>query len=150
VSSTPILLQTAKVFTRCAEHSSIPLIPRLWCPPSPPNGFVGKRSFYLQKNPVWKTGKIRSWQGDWGQVNWARKSESIRITLSDLDPQQVIIRETGHFQPCFPPSRPVNSPVFTSKILDAPSRLRLIRKQKLSVPEHFYCQPRNKPLLRVW
>jgi hypothetical protein len=45
----------------------------------------------------------------------ARKSESIRITLSDLDPQQVVSRATGHFQPCFPASRPVSRPVFASK-----------------------------------
>jgi hypothetical protein len=44
----------------------------------------------------------------------ARKSESIRITLSDLDPQQVASRATGHFQPCFPTRRPVTRPVFTS------------------------------------
>ncbi len=35
--------------------------------------------------------------------------------MSDLDPQQVISRATGHFQPCFPASRPVNRPVFASK-----------------------------------
>jgi hypothetical protein len=33
--------------------------------------------------------------------------ESIRITLSDLDPQQVARRATGHFQPRFPSSRSV-------------------------------------------
>jgi hypothetical protein len=32
-----------------------------------------------------------------------------------LDPQQVISRATGHFQPCFPASRPVSRPVFASK-----------------------------------
>jgi hypothetical protein len=32
-----------------------------------------------------------------------------------LDPQQVISRATGHFQPCFPASRPVIRPVFASK-----------------------------------
>jgi hypothetical protein len=47
--------------------------------------------------------------------DWGPKSDSIRITLSDLDPQQVDIRETGHFQPCFPASRSVRRPVFTSK-----------------------------------
>jgi hypothetical protein len=47
----------------------------------------------------------------------ARKSESIRITLSDLDLQQVASRATGHFQPCYPASRPVSRPVFTSKLL---------------------------------
>jgi hypothetical protein len=35
--------------------------------------------------------------------------------LSDLDPQQVASRATGHFQPCFPASRTVNRPVFASK-----------------------------------
>jgi hypothetical protein len=33
-----------------------------------------------------------------------------------LDPQQVISRATGHFQPCFPASRPVSRPVFASKL----------------------------------
>ncbi len=47
---------------------------------------------------------------------YARKSESIRITLSDLDQQQVVSRSTGHFQPCFPPRRTVSSPVFPSKL----------------------------------
>ncbi len=32
-----------------------------------------------------------------------------------LDPQQVTNRATGHFQPCFPASRPVSRPVFASK-----------------------------------
>jgi hypothetical protein len=35
--------------------------------------------------------------------------------LSDLDPQQVASRATGHFQPCFPARRPVSRPVFASK-----------------------------------
>ncbi len=50
--------------------------------------------------------------------NNALLSESIRITLSDLDPQQVARRVTGHFQPCFPVNRPVNRPVFPSKDQD--------------------------------
>jgi hypothetical protein len=32
-----------------------------------------------------------------------------------LDPQQVARRATGHFQPCFPVTRPVSRPVFPSK-----------------------------------
>ena len=60
----------------------------------------------------------------WGQLQCDKgiqervisKTESIRITLSDLDPQQVAIRETGHFQPCFPDSSPVSRPVFPSKV----------------------------------
>jgi hypothetical protein len=39
-----------------------------------------------------------------------------RITLSDLDPQQVDIRVTGHFQSCFPSRRPVRRPVFPFKV----------------------------------
>jgi hypothetical protein len=31
------------------------------------------------------------------RTGYTRKSESIRITLSDLNPQQVARRETGHF-----------------------------------------------------
>ncbi len=46
----------------------------------------------------------------------ARKSESIRITLSDLDPQQVSRRATGHFHPCFPVNRPVRRSVFSSNL----------------------------------
>jgi hypothetical protein len=45
------------------------------------------------------------------------KFESIRITLSDLDPEQVCDRATGHFQPCIPVNSPVNRPVFASKSL---------------------------------
>ncbi len=37
--------------------------------------------------------------------------------MSDLDPQQVARRATGHFQPCFPSSRSVNKTVFASKVL---------------------------------
>jgi hypothetical protein len=37
------------------------------------------------------------------------------MTLSDLDPQLVTNRETGYFQSCFPPRRPVRRPVFPSK-----------------------------------
>ncbi len=36
--------------------------------------------------------------------------------MSDLDPQQVPSRATGHFQPCFPTSRPVSRSVFVSKL----------------------------------
>ena len=46
--------------------------------------------------------------------DWGPKSESIRITLSDLDPQQVDIRETGHFQTCFPGNRSVSRSDFPS------------------------------------
>ncbi len=35
--------------------------------------------------------------------------------MSDLDPQQVASRATGHFHPCFPANRPVSRPVFPSK-----------------------------------
>jgi hypothetical protein len=35
--------------------------------------------------------------------------------LSDLDPQQVTNRVTGHFQSCFPVIRSVTRPVFESK-----------------------------------
>ncbi len=35
--------------------------------------------------------------------------------MSDLDPQQVSSRATGHFQSCFPPRRPVSRPVFAFK-----------------------------------
>ncbi len=48
------------------------------------------------------------------------KSESIRITLSDLDPQQVDRRGKRHFQPCFPPSRSVNRPVFLLGFRETP------------------------------
>jgi hypothetical protein len=41
------------------------------------------------------------------RTGYPQKSESIRITLSDLDPQLVVRRETGHFQDCFPVSRSV-------------------------------------------
>jgi hypothetical protein len=34
-----------------------------------------------------------------------------------LDPQQVASRATGHFQPCFPASRPVSRPVFALKVV---------------------------------
>ncbi len=51
----------------------------------------------------------------------ARKSESIRITLSDLDPQQVAGRVIGHFQSCFPSIRSVYSPVFAFKVF--PSKI---------------------------
>ena len=37
--------------------------------------------------------------------------------MSDLDPQQVASRATGHFQPCFLASRPVSRPVFASKLV---------------------------------
>ena len=37
--------------------------------------------------------------------------------MSDLDPQKVASRVTGHFQPLFPATRPVNRPVFASKVL---------------------------------
>ncbi len=38
--------------------------------------------------------------------------------MSDLDPQQVASRVTGHFQTCFPPRSPVMRPVFPSKVVD--------------------------------
>ncbi len=73
------------------------------------------------------TGLEKSAQGVWNtppypifgdqlvllMTSW--ESESIRITLSDLDPQQVARRSTGHFHPCFRARRSVSSPVFASK-----------------------------------
>jgi hypothetical protein len=44
-----------------------------------------------------------------------RKSESIRTTLSDLDPQLVTNRETGLEMPCFHTRRTVKRSVFPSK-----------------------------------
>ncbi len=36
--------------------------------------------------------------------------------MSDLDPQQVASRATGHFHPCFPANSPVIRSVFASKL----------------------------------
>ena len=83
---TQLFHRSGKVCTMCVEHSSIP---HLGSQLSLVRGWW-KRSFYLFPYP---------------------KCESIRIILSDLDPQQVARRATGYFQPCFPARRTVKRPV---------------------------------------
>ncbi len=77
---------------------------------SPAKGLVGKEVFTLEKIIPWRRGQLQCDKGIEDRVS------SIRITLSDLDLQQVASRATGHFQPCFPASRPVNRPVFASTV----------------------------------
>ncbi len=38
------------------------------------------------------------------------------VNYSHLDPQLVVSRETGHFQTCFPSTRPVNRSVFEYEV----------------------------------
>ena len=45
--------------------------------------------------------------------------------MSDLEPQQVARRATGHFQPCFPANRPVDRPVFPSKLIGGLEHLKI-------------------------
>ncbi len=49
----------------------------------------------------------------------------------DLDPQQVVNRETGHFHPCFPDSRPVSRPVFASKTGSPVTQVMIINSSEL-------------------
>jgi hypothetical protein len=58
-----------------------------------------------------------------------------------LDPQQVASRATGHFQPYFPSSRPVNRPVFASNessaielqsLTDGTASKTVVKNKKLS------------------
>ena len=112
--------RSGKVCTRCVEHSSIfgNLVALL--------GLGWKKKFLPWKKSFLEDGVNYSVTRGL-RTGWTRKSESIRITLSDLDPQQVAIRTTGQFHPCFPASRPVSRSVFPSNLGKTKSTLILFK-----------------------
>ncbi len=100
--------RSGKVCTRCTEHSSIP---HLWYPGRPAQGLVGKEVLICKKSFLEDEVNYSVTRGL--RTGWARKSESIRITLSDLDPHQVT-------------RSPVSRPVFPSKIINNPKYVPLM------------------------
>jgi hypothetical protein len=121
-------------------------------PPSPifgtllssAKGLVGKEVFTSKKSFSEDGVNYRVTRGL--RTGQTQKSESIRTTLSDLDPQEVTSRVTGHFQSCFPDSRPVSRPVFPAKL----SRISILNKAPWITIKLDWLIVSSKSSLLVW